>query len=797
VKLYKFFFSTILLLLTGIMSHAFKLNDTIPAISNKEISTQYNDFFAFMQEKYGADSARRISASILSVMSPVMNFDHELKDAIFEVKRITGKDTYTSLYKNVVDVRLNEVAAGYLQFTPDGFSSLTHHVDGNMYLWNIPFSLNVFQFSNVFEKNKNSVLKNFQFDRHEYMRRLKSNLTGSKSLLDHLKNKNEIFSYVKEYYQHTLVKRIKSVRFNALENADQLIDNSFSIEEYLTFNDQQINDRILKNANIAVIQNEVINKKKYLSDHQSDLNSSVSDSLLNEIKISENKINDINRLSLIVVQTKKDLDKSISINKIFSGQSKYADFLSGSLNQPENIKNAAEQLLPMNGIQRFFTMVNNFKAGDISEEDYTGTIQGFFSNAVNLSVSKSDHRFSFGGGALNDSYGLSNLAETANQHLPSGNMQFFSYSKFADDERNRFTVTVMNANIKDAYSQLFNHSAVAKRNNMVGTLEKNFPVNAAGIINVELSTSANQFANETDHLSGNAQKNIALSQIGVDVFNTLSSKVSYSDYSPKYKLAPRVQVGYTGQGYYNALAGNNTRGSVFYDLGFRKDFNRNKGIFNIQYRNNYYNTSADSRFDYMNSAFNSNFQYRYSKNMRWGGGYHRSAINTLREGKSSLYNINRYSVNMNNNFYFKEFFINQNINVNYQNIRFDRFTDSVNSNLLLLNYNVSAPVGSNNASLFISYNKELGDMIYINNLFISELSYQYTVKKRFTAGSSLNYNNDIGIVKQLGIRQALSFLNASKISFDISVDYKHDLIENLNKYLYPNFRGNVSISYKF
>jgi hypothetical protein len=69
------------------------------------------------------------------------------------------------------------------------------------------------------------------------------------------------------------------------------------------------------------------------------------------------------------------------------------------------------------------------------------------------------------------------------------------------------------------------------------------------------------------------------------------------------------------------------------------------------------------------------------------------------------------------------------------------------------------------------------------------------VKKNISLSSSVTYLDNKLAARQLGIRQSVNTMLFRKAALSFYVDWRKNLIEPVNPYLYSNLRGELSIHY--
>ena len=117
--------------------------------------------------------------------------------------------------------------------------------------------------------------------------------------------------------------------------------------------------------------------------------------------------------------------------------------------------------------------------------------------------------------------------------------------------------------------------------------------------------------------------------------------------------------------------------------------------------------------------------------------------------------------------------------------------------LMIQSVNSVVLEGGRVLSLNLFYNKELKENQLIGDMLNTDAGISYTLLKKINLTSSFTYLDNKLAARQFGLRQAVNSYIGRKLNLNLYVDWRKNLIEPMNPYLYSNFRGEVSLQYSF
>ena len=668
-------------------------------------------------------------------------------------------------------------------------------VSDNLMLMDIPFQL---EFSNLTDRHlplrDNNPMK-FSFDKDGFQNGMRQKLDKYYNIEKYLLNDVDALSLVKQHFNSEITSGIQSLKTESINDPAAFLQSRTSMEELLKLDKDQIREKIMPASQTESIRHQIKAGEQLLIDHGSTLDATQRDSILQKMKGQNEYLASLEQMVSKVNNIKFRLEKSgINANQITRWQQATNSKTISSLKDPNTIKDAAENLLPMKGLQRFFSHVSSLNAGTFGVDQSERTLSGLFSAGLQLSALKKNNAFGAGLGTMRDGGYLKDAGLENSLFSPAQFMQFLQFGKEKNGKRSS-QFTILNSNTFSPDRFRYEGMSMA-RNVFVGTFSKSIPVRKSGTVEAEVSKSATQFRN-TIGADQVMEHKSAFMDFTNDIWQTLSLGLRYSDDWETIGLSHNAHIAYAGFGYTNPGNPSASRGALQYDLEARKEIAKNKGFIQAQFATRNYNYSADGDKRWQNMQLNLQARYRINRSLSLGGRLNQyQLVRKLPTGKEKMY-VSR-KVMADGQFSGNIAGIRQRSIVSLGLQQFDnvQIQQGNKSELLLAQWVTTVPAGNSTILLNIYYNKEMTSTQLIGDMFNGEAGASFPLFKTVTLTSSLTYLDNKMAARQIGTRQSLNTTIFRNCSVNVYADWRKDLIESVNPYLYSNFRGELSIFYQ-
>ena len=282
-----------------------------------------------------------------------------------------------------------------------------------------------------------------------------------------------------------------------------------------------------------------------------------------------------------------------------------------------------------------------------------------------------------------------------------------------------------------------------------------------------------------------------------DLFQTLSAGLRYSDEWEKAGLSHDVHVSYAGFGYSNPGNPSAAKGSWQYDMQLRKQITRN-GHVQGRFANRTYNYSGDGDKQWNNMQFDLQGRYRFSRKLTLGAKLNQyQLVRREADTKQKMYVSRKVSADAQYAGRIKGISQRSMLSLGWQQFDNIAVQQGGQSNLLLIQWVTTVPVGSKVISVNTFYNKEIADHELMGDLLTAEAGLGFPVLKTIMLNSSLTYLNNSIAARQIGLRQSVSTTVLKNCTVGLFVDCRKNLVTPVNPWLYGNFRGELSVHYQF
>lgn len=665
----------------------------------------------------------------------------------------------------------------------------------NLSLMDIPFELG---FSNLTDRHiltKDNNLIKFSFDKDGFQRGMRKKLDKYYNIEQYLLGDIDALSLVKEHFNSEINSNIQSLKTGAITDAGAFLQSKASMDELLKLDKDQIREKIMPASQIEAIRQQIKANEQLLTEHGNVLQDSQKDSINQKMKAQNEYLFALEQMVSKVGDIKDKMGKSgVNANQVTRWQQAADARAINSLKDPNTIKDAASNLLPMKGLQRFFSNISSLNMGTFGIDQSERTLSGLFAAGLQLSALKRNNTFGGGLGNMRDGGYIKDAGFDNSLFSPAQFMQFLQFGKENNGKKSS-QFTVLNSNTFSPARFRYEGISMA-RNVFVGTFSKSVPVRKSGAVEAEISKSATQFRN-TIGADQVMEHKSAFMDFTNDIWQTLSFGLRYTDDWEAIGLSHNAHIAYAGFGYTNPGNPSSSRGALQYDIQARKQIDKNKGFVQAQFATRNYNYSADGDKRWQNMQVNLQARYRLNQTLSLGGRLNQyQLLRKLPTGKEKMYVSRKLMAD--GQFSGKVAGLRQRSIVSLGLQQFDnvQVREGSKSDLLLAQWVTTVPLGQYTILMNMYYNKEMTSSQLIGDMFNGEAGASFPLFKTVTLTSSLTYLDNKLSARQIGTRQSVNTTLLKNCSVGVYIDWRKDLIEPANPYLYSNFRGELSIFYQ-
>jgi hypothetical protein len=668
-------------------------------------------------------------------------------------------------------------------------------VSDQVMLMDIPFQIGFSNLSNEYTPLQYNNLMKVSFDKEGYQQGLQQKLGKYYNMKKYLLADMDVLSYVKKHFDSEIAEQVKGISNDAIPDPEAFVRSKISNDELLKLDNDQIKEKLMPAGEVQAIRERLQGSQQLLDEHGAAMPAAQKDSLLQQMKSQSNYLASLEQMTGKISSVKNKMAASgINANQVTRLQQHMNAKADDNLKQPQVIKEAAGNLLPLNSLQRFFTNVSSFNAGTFGMNGSERGINTLLRGGSALSVLKNKNTFSGGFGQVKDG-GFLKDAGLQNSLMSAASMQFLQLGK-GEEGKNNTRVTVMNSNTTSPNSAHFAQLAMP-RNIFAGTISKTIKVRKAGLVEAELSKSATQYKNtvspDADRIM---ETKSAVLHYTDDLLQTLSAGVRYMDEWEKAGLSHNVHVAYAGFGYTNPGNPSASRGSWQYDMQLRKQITRNAFV-QGRFANRNYNYGGDGDTKLSNMQFDLQGKYRFSRILTLGGKLNQYQLVRKEDGnKQKMYVSRKVMADVQYAGAVNGWSQRTNFSLGWQQFDNIAVQQGGQSNLLLMQWVTSVPVKSTVVMMNMFYNKEIADYQLMGDLLTAELGAGYSLLKKLSLNSSVTYLNNSIAARQIGIRQSVNMMVLKNCSVGAYIDCRKNLITPVNPYLYGSLRGELSVHYQ-
>jgi hypothetical protein len=756
------------------------------------------EFLYYVKNNFGADRVNKIvkNFSVAGDSGSLKNF---IGNKLRGFYSINGKESFRiPTFDNFLNNHFSGVEYSVVNDnTPMAPVPWMHQLQINdqVKLMDIPFQIGFSNLSNDYTPLQYNNLMKVSFDKGGFQQGLQQKLGKYYNMKKYLLADMDVLSYVKGHFDSELSQQIKGASNNVIGNPESFVRSRLSNDELLKLDNSQIREKLMPAGEMQAVRDRMQATEQMLTDHGATMDAKQKDSLQQYMKNQSNYLASLEQLSDKIGSVKDKLAASgINANQITRMQQQMNASADASLGQPQVIKEAAGNLLPLNGMQRFFTQVSSLNAGTFGMNGGERGVSALLRGGMELSLLKNKNLFSGGLGQIKDG-GFLKDAGLQNSLLNSASfMQFLQLGK-GEEGKNNTHVTVMNSNTTSPSTAYFTQLALP-RNILAATVTKTLKVRKAGLVEAEISKSATQYKNTVAPDADQVMEHkSALYSYTDDFLQTLSVGVRYSDEWDKLGLSHNAHVSYAGFGYTNPGNPSAAKGSWQYDLLLRKQITR-KGFIQTRFANRNYNYSGDGQHQWNNIQVDVQGRYRFSRILTLGLKLNQyQLVRKEADTKEKMYVSRKVMADAQYSDNIGGLQQRTNFSLGWQQFNNIAVQQGGQSNLLMVQWVTSVPVGSTVMTMNMFYNKEIADYHVMGNLLTSEVGAGYSLFKSFAFNSSITYLDNSIAAKQVGIRQSVNTMILKNCNVGLYVDCRKNLITPVNAYLYGSFRGELSVHY--
>jgi hypothetical protein len=503
-------------------------------------------------------------------------------------------------------------------------------------------------------------------------------------------------------------------------------------------------------------------------------------------------------LATVITGIKSQLSQNgVDPNKVMLEE----NYLSGKTSSTYNSSEAAAALSDKNSQGGLQSLFNNIKALQIgafgSQLPGATDSQGKLLSGGNLTIKADDIPLTFGFGKVNDINSLKDANYTNSVYSYTQDVTYIGAQLHQSAFGN------VKVSLVSSFSGQSNNTQysdpVLPGNSVAFTLTKDVKMGNLGNLDINVSKSSTLF--ESNYELGSeailAQKAGENTNLNNNLFQSLSIGFNHSMNIQPLNAYENVYFTYSGLGYQNpsnnGYTGNTIKGGGDLKkkllrnkltLDFRTDIDITPMSYTLDDKWKNYQVQLDSRYQ-VNNHFNLSLKYLGSGTGEEVGGV-----------SSSVYSSQKLELDANDSYKIGRFYSTSALSVGNQ-VLSDSYVSQSQSSLLNVNYVQTVIFKTSSLTGTVFYNKELANYQLIGDMLTSDISYQYSLFKKFQLSSGLTYLSNASIAKQVGVKQSLQLLSVKSYELSASVDLNKNLITPQYADLYAQCRAELSFKYHF
>lgn len=501
----------------------------------------------------------------------------------------------------------------------------------------------------------------------------------------------------------------------------------------------------------------------------------------------------IDSIATSVTNLKQQLTQSgYDVNKLV-GMENYVHTGGAGMNMEAiSALNAAK---PKNGLQSVFSHFQELKTGAYGQS-VPGSVQSqdMFLNGTHLTYNTGFVPITVGYGSVND---VSALKDANYQNSVYNQPRSMTYigSQF-NGIGGPVKISVISSVNHNQSTSTYQVPSISP-DNVAVTMSKQLRFGSVGNVDLDISKSATLYQNSyqpgaeaiLDHKGGLSN------DLSTTLFQAMSFGLNHHLDMPEFGGSDNLYFSYAGMGYQNP--GNNGFGGAKMKYGgnVRKSFYKNKLTFTL--RSDFTNTpiSYTSNDRWARHMIALNTRYVFSKKLNFTLEYSNSGTDKMQANIATpMYSFQKLQIDGSSNFKIGKYFSAAHLTLGAQSFGNTELAAGA-GNMLMMNYTQSIVLSTNTVTANVFYTKELSTYQLIGNMLNCDLSYQYTLFKKFSLSSGLTSLRNDKVVNQLGVKQGVQLLSSGSFSLSTYMDIRKNLIKPEYQDLYPSCMGEVSIKY--
>lgn len=757
------------------------------------------EFLHYVGNNFGKERVNKLAKSLL-VSGDSAGLQKYLGNKLKGFYAIKGKEAFKiPAFSNVVD---GDFKGARYQVVRDNTalapSPWMHQwqVAQDIQLMDIPFHVEFSNLSDSYAPLRYNNLVKVSFDKEGLNKGLKSKLEKYYEMEKYLLNDLDVLSFVKTHFQEELAQQIDNLKTDAITDPKAMLLSKMSYDELLKLNMDQVKEKIMPSARVQAMRDQITAYDEVLIGQAKTMLPKHRDSLLNLVNDKKSYLASLEQMVTKVGDVKNKLAASgINVNQVTQAQQQSSSQALSKWRQPQTTKEAAENLLPQNGFQRFFKDITSLNAGTFGANKSERTLSALIAGGLQIEALKKNTLLGGGFGKIKDGSYLKDAGLQNSLFSPAVSMQYAQIGKGASASGNT-RVTILNSNTYSPGTLHYDALNMA-RNTFVGTISKTFRVRKTGNVEAEVSKSATQFRNTASVSPDQAMEaKSALYSYTEDLLQTLSVGVRYQDDWEKLGMTHNARIAYAGFGYNNPGNPSAARGAIQYDMQVRKFLDKRKGFVQVQFANRNYNYATDGSQRWSNLQLNVQARYRFSRTLSLGARVNQyQLVRKTDDGKEKMYVSRKIAAESQYSQAIAGVSQQTMVSLGLQQFNNIYVQQGGKSNMMLLQWMTTVPLNKLQATASLFYNKELTDTKLIGDQLNGEMGIGYTLLKKIMLNSSLTYLDNKLAARQVGTRQSVNTSLFRNCIVGFYVDWRKDLIDPVNPYLYGNFRGEITLNY--
>lgn len=725
-----------------------------------------NQFMQYMANTGGKGKVQQLQQA-LRVVKDTGKINHYFDNKLRGFYALRQQLPLPKKGQDLLKVNLKQVQAGVVTDNAPAAIARTYsniQINGSVALAGIPFAVNGTNLNTAapaWDNSRMAQLVKAGFDKQAFLEQLSARVSKDYDLRKYFLDDIDVKAAVKQYAD-ARVKEIHGKLDSLYKGGTALIPS----EELLQLDSVQL-------------KNLVMNSGKGLQQW--------GDSTLSEQQSRNKYLQEL-------LQMKQSLGKELDLKNTLTGSFDAKQKLTGLMNSVEGRKQAAKDLLPLNGLEKLFLKMKTLNIGDIGVDASKGNVSDLFMTGAAGTLLDNNRLLMLGVGKRKDAAGMRDAAFTSSLAPTDYSLQFLRMGKGDIGEKHSH-IGIVNANTKDANRRQFNMPALP-RNAFNLSFSKQMSLGEYGTLNAEVSKSNNVFAGGTGKDGSALGSKAAAFSLMDDFWSTFSAGLGWNGDVKEWQSTHRVYVNYAGLGYNNPASPYAARGSWQYGFKVKKRFQRNRLQLGARLDQKNMSTSTVYNSSWKSTQIGFDGRYKLDKHVSFDARYSQAVMKHKGgkgDGGDFVNRLLSMSSMINGRLFNKP--SNSHVMLAFQQMEQQSATIPLNSLMTNINLTQTLTFKTNTLVMNVFYNRDIKDNALYGNLLTAEASWNYQLWERVSCSSGLTYLSNTGIVKQAGVKQHVQTMLLPKLSMNAYVDCRTSFLNSAQNYLFGNFRGELSFLY--